>query len=210
MKRIRQSILLAIVTIVLFNVSEMAMQNQARTYRIIDAQSQFTIFAGKAGLLSGMAHDHTIAVRAFTGQVIVPANGLSGATVEMEIDAHGLKVVDKGVSDKDRAEIQSEMESKVLEVSRFPKIMFKSVSVRDLKSEGKDWRLLLDGDLTLHGITKRVTIPVIANMTPEQMRASGEITIQQTDFGIKPYSKGLGAVKVKNELKISFTIVAQS
>lgn len=183
---------------------------QTRTYRIVDAQSRFTIHVGKAGFLSSAAHDHTIAVKAFTGRVTVNAGtNISGASMEMDIDARSLKVADQGVSEKDRAEIQSEMESKVLEVSRFPRITFKSVSLSAVKADAGNWRFTLNGDLSLHGVTKRVAVPVTATVKPEQLNASGEVTIKQTDFGIKVYSKALGAVKVQDALKLSFNIIAR-
>lgn len=191
-------------------ICSLALAPQARSYRIVDAESRFTVFAGKAGFLSGLAHDHTVAVRAFSGSIKVPAGGLSGASLELEIDARSLEVIDEGVSDKDRAEIQSEMESKVLETARFPKIAFKSVSISDLKAEGERSRFLLHGDLTLKGATRRIAIPVAASIDASGVRATGEVVIKQTDFGIKPYSKGLGAVRVKDELKLSFDIRARS
>ena len=87
-------------------------QTPTRNYRIIDAQSRFTIHVGKAGFLSSAAHDHTIAVKAFTGRVSVNAGAtITGASMEMDIDTRSLKVMDQGISEKDRAEIQSEMES---------------------------------------------------------------------------------------------------
>jgi len=184
-------------------------QTPTHSYRIIDAQSRFTILVGKAGFLSGAAHDHTIAVKAFTGRVTLAGTGVAGASMEMDIDARSLKVVDQGVSEKDRAEIQSEMESKVLEISRFPRITFKSVSLSGVKADAGNWRFVLNGDLSLHGVTKRVAVPVTATVKPEQVNASGEVTIKQTDFGIKVYSKALGAVKVQDALKLSFNIIAR-
>ena len=41
------------------------------------------------------------------------------------------------------------------------------------------------------------------------LRASGEFTVRQTDYGIKPVSVAGGALKVKDELKFSFDIVAR-
>ena len=41
----------------------------------------------------------------------------------------------------------------------------------------------------------------------DRLTATGKFVIKQTDFGITPISVG-GVVKVKNELNITFTIVA--
>jgi polyisoprenoid-binding protein YceI len=200
----------SILLVLLVTIFPGTVQTPTRTYRIVDAQSRFTILVGKAGFLSSAAHDHTIAVKAFTGRVTVNAGtNITGASMELDIDARSLKVADQDVSEKDRAEIQSEMETKVLEVSRFPRITFKSVSLSGVKADAGNWRFTLDGDLSLHGVTKRVAVPVTATVKPEQLNASGEVTIKQTDFGIKVYSKALGAVKVQDALKLSFNIIAR-
>jgi hypothetical protein len=41
------------------------------------------------------------------------------------------------------------------------------------------------------------------------LRASGEFTMRQSDYGIKPISVAGGALKVKDELKFSFEMVAR-
>jgi hypothetical protein len=41
------------------------------------------------------------------------------------------------------------------------------------------------------------------------LRASGEFTLIQSDFGVKPISVAGGALKVKDELKLSFEMVAR-
>ncbi|HLX44677.1 MAG TPA: YceI family protein, partial [Bryobacteraceae bacterium] len=58
------------------------------------------------------------------------------------------------------------------------------------------------GDLSLHGVTKPVTL--IVKQTGESY--NGHTTLKQTDFGIKPVSVGGGMVKVKNEVEIDFQI----
>jgi hypothetical protein len=53
--------------------------------------------------------------------------------------------------------------------------------------------------------------PVIARVAVfgEMLRASGEFTLSQTDYQIKLVSVAGGALKLKNELKFSFEILAR-
>jgi polyisoprenoid-binding protein YceI len=183
---------------------------QARAYTIVAAESSLTVFVGKAGLLSALGHDHIIAAKSFGGRAMVPASDLGQGSLEFEVEAKSLVVADQGISDKERNEIQEAMHAVVLETSRFPKIGFRSVSIANLKPSGEGQSFTLNGDLTLHGVTRRVAVPVIVTITSERLRATGEITIKQTDFGIKPYSAGLGSVKVKDAVKLSFAITAQA
>ena len=176
----------------------------AKTYNIVPAESSLTVFVAKAGALSFLAHDHNIAVRSYSGRVVVPAAGPTQGSLELDMDATSLALLDK-VSESDRKEITNSMNTKVLESGKFPKITFRSVSVSNVNGAS----LTLNGDLTLHGTTKRIAVPVTVAATPQLIRATGNITIKQTDFGITPYSAAAGSIKVKNEVVIRFNIVAK-
>jgi len=45
-------------------------------------------------------------------------------------------------------------------------------------------------------------------MSGEGLQAQGDFSLKQTDFGIKPFSAAGGTIKLKNELKFDFEIVA--
>src|SRR5258705_6521041 len=73
--------------------------------RTIDTEkSAVTVRVFKSGLFSGFAHDHEISAPIQEGS-FDQANG----SVQLKVDARKLRVVDKDVSDKDRAEIQQTM-----------------------------------------------------------------------------------------------------
>lgn len=177
---------------------------QAKTYHIVAPESSFTVFVSKAGALSFLAHDHNIAVRSFSGRVIVPEAGAEQGSLELDIEAKSLALLDK-ISDKDRAEITKSMNEIVLETGKFPKITFRSVGVSNVNGAS----LTVNGDLTLHGVTKRIAVPVTIAATPQQLRATGKYVLKQTDFGITPYSAAGGSIKVKNEVILSFNLVAR-
>ncbi|HEY8461093.1 MAG TPA: YceI family protein [Blastocatellia bacterium] len=186
-------------------------QARTRTYAIVPAESSFRVFVGKTGLFSAFAHDHDIGVKSFSGRVVVPESGASGGSLEMEIDATSLEVLDTKPSESDKKKIFDSMHNEVLQSAKHPKITFKSVSVSDVKRTGDDaYSLVVNGDLTLRGVTRRIAVPVQATVTPQHLRAAGKYTLRQTDYGIKPYSAAGGAIKVKNEVVVNFNIVAKS
>jgi polyisoprenoid-binding protein YceI len=88
------------------------------------------------------------------------------------------------------------MQEMTLETKKFPEITFRSIQI-DKLAEG-EWRV--DGDLSLHGVTKRISLNV--KKTGESYTTHA--VLKQTDFGIKPISIAGGAVKVKNEVEIDF------
>lgn len=184
---------------------------KARTYTIVAGESSFWVFVPKTGLLSGLAHDHEIGVKSFTGKIVVPESGASGGSLELDIDAKSLAVLDKKPSEDDKKKIYNSMHNEVLESAKYQKISFKSVSVADVKQAGADtYSFTLNGDLTLHGVTKRIAVALTAKITPQQLRASGKYTLKQSDYGIKPYSAAGGTIKVKNEVIVNFDIVAKA
>lgn len=200
-----------LISIMLLFAVTVGAQSKSRTYTIVASESSFWVFAGKSGLFSALAHDHEIGVKSFTGKITVPESGASGGSLELDINAQSLAVLDKKPSEEDKKKIYNSMHSEVLESAKHPKITFKSVSVSDLKQTGgENYTFTLNGDLTLHGVTKSVAVPVSLTINQQQLRAVGKYTLKQTDYGIKPYSAAGGTIKVKNEVVINFNIVAKA
>jgi polyisoprenoid-binding protein YceI len=197
--------------IILLSFASTVQGQSGREYSIDASESNLWVFVGKSGLFSMLGHEHEIGVKSFTGRIVIPKSGASGASLELEIDSKSFVVLDKKVSDKDRSEIYNAMHKEVIESAKFQKITFKSTSVSNLKQTGEnDYTFTLTGDLTLHGLTKRIAIPVVATLTPQQLRATGKYTLKQTDYDIKVYSAGGGTVKVKNDVVINFNIMAKA
>ena len=168
----------------------------ARAQTTIDTEkSIMTVHVFKAGLFSAFGHEHEV-------RAPIQQGSFNEATpsVELAVDARKLRVVDKEISEKDRAQVQQDMLGpKVLESEKFPEIRFRSTNVERL-GEGK-W--LVTGDLTLHGQTQSVKV----NVEGQNGHYNGTAELKQKDFGITPITVGGGAVKVKNELKVDFDIV---
>src|SRR5688500_1523645 len=68
--------------------------------------------------------------------------------------------------------------------------------------------LRLDGRLTLHGVTKPVSVHVAVRLDGSRMIATAETTVRQSEFGIRPVTAAGGTVRVKDEVDVMFTIVA--
>jgi hypothetical protein len=63
--------------------------------------------------------------------------------------------------------------------------------------------------ITIKNEARDVTVPTAIALTNDRLTATGEFDIQQTDFGIKPFSIGLGALEVLDRLHIKFEIVGK-
>jgi polyisoprenoid-binding protein YceI len=161
------------------------------------AASKVTIRVEKSGLFSAFAHNHVIAAPLASANLDADKR-----TVALKFQAQEMKVLDPGVSDSERNDIDHTMKSeKVLDPARFPEISFSSTSV---EPAGQN-RFLVRGDLTLHGVTR----PVELQVSSSQNHYTGKVSLKQTEFGIAPVKIAGGAVRVKDVIEIEFDIVTK-
>lgn len=164
------------------------------------ADVDIRVFTFKEGLLSTVAHDLQIKVNRFE-IVVDPVT----CAVRARIEAGSLEVVcamkdgreDPGtLSASNKADIQDNIRKDVLNSAKFISIVFESTSVSDTAVTGK---------LTLHGVTREIRLAV----RQEGARRVGEVRLDQREFGIKPYSALLGALKIQPEVLVRISLPVQ-
>ena len=97
-------------------------------YSMDAAQSQFTVHAFASGLAAVVAHNPKFAIRDFSGEARFVSDTLRDASIQVRIKATSLELMDE-VSEYDRGEIDRVMFNEVLEVSRFPEIVYTSTQI---------------------------------------------------------------------------------
>jgi polyisoprenoid-binding protein YceI len=189
--------------------SQSQSQSQAQTYTFDASQSQINAILDQQGLIVRRHPNHTVAAKSFSGKINLPKDEAHLAvTLEAQTDA--LTNIDSTMGDFERKEFHAALRNEVLETGKFPTIQFRSVSVANIQRSGDNRTFTLTGDLTLHGVTRRVVFPVKATITKDQLQATGEAKLKQSDFGMKPFEKGLGLIKIGDEVKVTFTVVAKA
>jgi polyisoprenoid-binding protein YceI len=200
--------LACILTALVLSAFATAAQEKA-AYSIDHAKTKLEINVYKAGLFKAFGHDHLISAGEISGRVEFDAQKIENSSVNVKIVAKSLSVIDPGESEKNRSEIQVTMTgSQVLDVARFPEITFSSTSVSVVKKTAEGRELTVVGKLNLHGVEKPVSLPLQFHVEGDQLVALGEVFLLQTDYGITPVTVAGGSVKVKDKLRIGFTIVA--
>jgi polyisoprenoid-binding protein YceI len=176
-------------------------------YIINRALSRFTVQAFAGGLLSSFGHNPVIAIPDFSGEVRL-AEDIAQSSFTMTVKADSFRVSSE-ISDKDRVELERIMKEKVLQTDEYPEIEYSCSKISASSTgEGQSWAAL-NGELTLHGVTRALTIPARVMLNGDTLRASGNFSILQSDYQIEPVSVAGGAMKVKDEVKFSFEIVAK-
>jgi len=168
----------------------------AQTQPIDTAHSVITVRVLKSGLFSAFGDNHEIRAPISSGFL-----DQAGNRVELVVDSRKLVVLDPNLAVEKRQQVQERMLGpEVLDSNQFREIRFEANNV---KQEAAD-HFSVAGTLSLHGKRRPISLHVIRS----NGHYRGEAVLNQRDFGITPVSVAGGTVKVKNELKIEFDVVA--
>ena len=179
------------------------------TYTLDASQSKFMAHANAGGLLWFKGKDHHLAAREFTGQVEITPDTITPASLRLVVKAASLQETGAKFTEQEKAIINKELRDIVLHPDQYPEITFQSTSVTVKNSNAGRHEAKIDGNLTLHGATRRITIPVVVTMSGDTLRAVGEFSIDRDDFGVKATSAFHGLVRVRNKVKFEFDIVGR-
>jgi polyisoprenoid-binding protein YceI len=177
-------------------------------YVIDGRSSRFTVRAFATGLLSAMGHNPTIGIRDFSGEMKFNPDKPEASLLKLIVKSSSLSVQDD-ISAKDLREMERLMNQEVLETAKFPEILYDADDISVTKMTDMLYSAKLNGNLTLHGTTRRQPINVRVALLGSMLRASGDFSLSQSDYDIKLVSVAGGALKLKDEIKFSFEIVAR-
>jgi hypothetical protein len=173
-------------------------------YLVVPDASSLSVWTEKEGLLSTVAHDLEIAATGFSVAATVEGGKFS---VRVVVPVSGLKVkgaVKRGIvaplAEKDHREIEATLAGTVLDAGAHPEIVYEGQGQNAADADAT-------GSLTLRG--KTVSLPVSSHVSgvADEKRVEGVVRFKQTAFGVKPYSAMLGTLRVKDELRVSWSLV---
>ena len=176
-------------------------------YRLDSSQSKFIAHAMAGGLLWFEGHDHLVAVREFTGEAQLTSDQINPASLEIDAKAASMVETSSVFTDQQKQIIDKELREIVLQPDRYPDITFRSTQVTGEKAADGSYDLRIAGNLTLHGVTRQITIPTNVTITGNDLRAVGEFSIDRCDFNVKATSAVHGLVRVREKIKFNFDIV---
>jgi polyisoprenoid-binding protein YceI len=139
---------------------------------------------------------------AVTGEVTLAKDGdeLAATAAELEVDLTQLK--------SDIGQRDNKIKDLGLESNRFPKSTFAlttPITVPAAALNGSQAKVDAVGDLTLHGVTKRVTIPLDVQLDGDRIELVGSLTFPFTDFGMSPPNIG-GFVTVEPDATLELKL----
>jgi polyisoprenoid-binding protein YceI len=179
---------------------------KAGRYTSVPDQSRIEVKAGTSGMLGFMGHGHTIAPKVFSAEMEMTPKEKIPAKLSVLVDATSLYEAAE-FKPEDKKKIETQMHGEVLETTKYPEISFQSTNVQYKESPGHVFDVQIEGDLALHGITHKVTVPARIIDDGTNLRATGKFEINREDYKVETKSAGGGAVKVAKKLEIIFDIL---
>jgi polyisoprenoid-binding protein YceI len=175
-----------------------------------DASSgHIIVHAVKAGLLSGLAHDHRLLAERWRADAGWDLEGSGAFDLRIVVDASSLRETATRLGEASRALIGREVAGpEVLDARKFPEIRVRAAGTLASPPRGEEEREgELRAEVTLRGETRPLPVAFRLTASGAGFRARGTVLLRQTDFGMTPFTTAMGTIGVDDELRIEFDLL---
>lgn len=188
-----------------------------RRLQVDPERTVVTVIVRRAGPLAKLGHDHVITSADEAGSVWLgdtPADSSFQLTLPVErfdVDMPQARAVAgpefaAPVPDDARQGTRRNMlRAEVLDGEHFP-----AITLRSSATSGVWPQPIVRVAVTLKGVEREQEIAVAVERDGNGVIARGELRLNQTDFGMRPFSVAGGAIQVADTLEIRFEIAAAS
>ena len=159
-----------------------------------------------------VTHGHNGTMQFTDGSLLVKGSSIVGGTVTVNMKT----MVATDIKDAEsQGKFVGHMSSDdFFGVEKFPTSIFKIVSVTPIKGAVANAdNVTIAGDLTIKGVTQRISFPAKAGVKDGVAAASGKVTIDRTKFGLKYGSKSffdtLGDKAIYDTFDLTFNVIAK-
>jgi polyisoprenoid-binding protein YceI len=172
------------------------------TYTLGPSDGTVQVRTGRQGMASKVGHDLTLEASNWNATVTVDPDP-SKSEVKASVEPRSLEVVAgtggaKPLSEKDKKDIKKNIAGLLGNNS----ITFQSTSVQ----ARSDTAATVVGNLSIAGQSGQVTLDLTMQPESGAIRIKGRVPVRQTDFGVKPFTAMLGALKVKDEVEVGVDV----
>jgi polyisoprenoid-binding protein YceI len=186
-------------------------------YQVDGAESRLHVLVYRAGTMARLGHNHVLSTDQLSGTIVIHPQ-LEQSQLVLDLPVNSFKVDEPAARaqegddfsaavppDAREATRANLLREEVLDSVKFPVINLRAVSV-----SGTHHQPVVTVSITLKDTAKRIDVPVNVSYRDREIIVVGEFALKQTDFGMTPFSVGMGALQVRDELRIRFVIVARS
>jgi polyisoprenoid-binding protein YceI len=167
------------------------------TYSLDAGNGSLSVKTGRTGAAAKAGHDLVIDVTVWTA-TLAAIEDPAQTSIVLDVDPTSLRVREgsggmQALGDDDKASIRQTIDDEVL---RKQPIEFRSTAAQP---HGSGNGLSVEGNLTLAGVTRTIAFELAAS---DDGTIASRVSLNQTDWEIKPYSTLFGALKVADEVEI--------
>jgi polyisoprenoid-binding protein YceI len=94
----------------------------------------------------------------------------------------------------------------LLDGEQYPEIRLRATGIR---SAGDGEHYDAEVEVTIKGQTHLLRVPFTAKWQTDELRASGEFPLKQSELGLKPFSIAMGALVVLDQMQVRFRLTAR-
>jgi hypothetical protein len=187
----------------------------ARVFQVVSSDISVQVY--RAGPLAELGHNHVIASTGLAGRIAI-REPLTASTLQLALPLASLMVDEPArraaagepfhdnLSQADRDGTRRNMLGPaLLDAGRFPLLELTSLAI-----EGAAGEFELGAGVSLAGREGRIRVPVSMTLQGDVLTAHGEFTVTHAELGLTPFSAALGALRVQDDLRISYRLVAQA
>jgi polyisoprenoid-binding protein YceI len=164
------------------------------------SQAECFVSVYREGALAAVGHDLKLRVTDFTVAITREPPAIQAAFRADSLRVVGTlknnRVNENEPSPQDKREIEENIRTEVLEVRKYPTILFRS----RVEKDGNTHRVT--GWLELHGIKKETTFTV----GQSSGRVVTKVLVHQPDFGITPFRTFMGMLRVKSDVFVEVSV----
>ena len=182
-------------------------------YQVVPERSRAEILVHRAGRLQRLGHDHVILATGIAGYALLDAERPQASRADLAIDLNALVVdapelrtvyqLETHPSESDIQGTTKNMSEHVLQTAAWPEAFVQVTQVESLDGETR-----CTASLTLKGMTKTFPATLIVHRDDDVLRVRGSFDLNQSDYGIEPFSVLGGALSVQDRVEISYRLEA--
>ncbi len=183
-------------------------------YRIDPERSEVRILVYRTGPLARLGHSHVLLVRGLEGEVWLPADPAAGH-FSLTFPVEALAVDEPAARREEGEEFASEPSAEdvagtrrnllgaaVLDAAEYPRVAIRGAAVRGPAG------LVARARIRVRDQTLELEVPVVFEATGGALSVRGGFSVLQSALGLTPFSIGLGALRVRDEIAVRFRLVA--
>jgi hypothetical protein len=191
---------------------------EGREFRVDSAASLLTIRVYRGGALARAGHNHVVASHSLQGVVRVPEEP-TRASFEVHMPVGELVVDEEDLRAKEGPDFpagvppdakegtkRNMVGASLLEAERYPEIVLQSEAIQ----RGADGGLEAQVRVIVRDRASSIIVPVKYEISGNELQVQGEFPLKQTELGLTPFSLFGGALKVLDEMKVRFNLVAKA